>query len=601
MTRLLVVVGVLTLVAPSVPLSAQEIGRLPFATALTATRSETAARTSPLTFRIAAGRHACGRWRVMALAKRSSSGPSWRHVQSSTSDGSQAVVLQGTPGDETLVVAECPGQPGYSFLGPFVWNSSSIAEQVIDIRPRRTVRVSFDGSVDGVASTVLPGEAWPEHWPQCEPIAADQLECVGVPLELPVLVLVQGHGLLRWVIAKPEPSSIQVLRAHVSNWGRLLRLVGNLDNTTELEVNIWQETHRDESAWRMRTRYTRDDLSRIHQLSPRLLWIEASGEYEARFLELKGETIATIRIDLGVLLGGRPEAPYAIHLAPPLRIVGRTVDADGRPAEGTLVSLFEFVNNPNLGASTPQGGEEKTKRWIAETKSDSGGRFTFAGPVHGLYEFLAVHPTLGRAVVEHRVDARPLTIPLRATARLRGRVLRGREPVSGAIVRTVPDATDLAGATDPLSHLSLGGLTDLHGAFTVSLPPRGSGTIVVGGGAWSTVRQRYSNAETWPPLTDLGDIVLPPMVELNVRLLGGDCELYGVGPLGSLGLSQVRAVYEPPSATYGLRLPEGGFWWLEAECGGEAGSLVPPIVRIPADGGPGLVFDTVFVPADSAQ
>jgi hypothetical protein len=403
------------------------------------------------------------------------------------------------------------------------------------------------------------------------------------------------------VIAKPEPSTVQVLRAHASNWGRLLRLVGNLDNTTELEVNIWHETHRNDSSWRMRTRYTRDDSSRIHQLSSRLLWIEAAGEYEARFLEVKGEKIATIRIDLADLLGGRPEAPYAVHLAPPIRIAGRIVDPDGRPAEGTLVSLFEFVNNRTSGVRTPQSGNERRKRWIAETKSDSSGRFTFSGPVHGLYEFFAVHPTLGRAVVEHRVDARPFTIPLGVTARLRGRVLRGREPISGAIVRTVPDATDLTGATDPLSHLSLGTVTNLYGVFNVSLPPRGSGTIVVGGGAWSTVRQPYSNAETWPPLTDLGDIVLPPMVEVNVRLLGVDCELYGVGPLGSLGMSQVRAVYEPTRATYALRLPEGGFWWLEAECDGEAGSLVPPIVRIPPDGGPGLVLDTVFVPARSAQ
>ena len=597
MTRLLVVFGLLTLAAPSGLLSAHESGRLPFAIASAATGPVSRARTSPLAFRIDEGRYACGRWRVMALAKRTSSGPRWRSVQSSSSESGQAVVLHGTPGDETLVLAECLGEPGYSLLGPFVWGSGALTEHVIDIRPRRTVRVRFDRSVDGVTNSVLPGEAWPEEWPQCAPIAADQLECVGVPLESPVLVVVQGHDVLQWVIAKPERSTIQIVPAHASNWARLLRLVGNLDHTTGLQVNIWQETHRDESSWRMRTRYTRDGLARIHQLSSRLLWIESSGEYEARFLEIKGEAIATIRIDLEVLFRGRPEAPYPIHLTPPLRIAGRIVDADGRPAEGTLVSLFEFVKNRASRARTPQSGAPR-RRWIAETKSDTSGHFSFAGPAQGLYEFLAVHPTLGRAVVEHRVDASPFTIPLRVTARLRGRVLQGRDPVSGAIVRTVPDAADLAGATDPLSHLSLGGVTDRDGIFNVSLPPRGSGTIVVGGGLWSTVRRRYSNAETSPPLTDLGDIVLPLMVELTVRLLGGDCDLHAVGPLGSLGMSQVRAVYDPTHATYALRLLEGGFWWLEAECGGEAGSLVPSIVRIPDRG---LVLDTVFVPARSVQ
>ena len=311
-------------------------------------------------------------------------------------------------------------------------------------------------------------------------------------------------------------------------------------------------------------RYRRDPHVRIHAIDSRSLLVEGSRDPRDSFIEVSGETIATVRISAGSLLEGRPERPYLLHLRRPPVISGSTIDAGGHPASETHVSLFELIGRDRSSQATPAGTLKR--RWISETLSDETGHFMFTGPSAGVYEFLVLHPTRGRAAVVHRVDHGPLTISLEATARVRGRVLHRYAPVIGAAVRMVPDETDLATVKDPLTILGSGGFTDGSGQFEVSLPPQGSGTLVIGGGSVGTIRHRYRHADTLPPMTDLGDLELPPSIELRVRLEQSDCELHSVGPLGSLGMNRVRAVYNPIQGTHEFRLPERGVWWLEAVC-----------------------------------
>ena len=178
------------------------------------------------------------------------------------------------------------------------------------------------------------------------------------------------------------------------------------------------------------------------------------------------------------------------------------------------------------------------------------------------------------------LDGTPIKIQLRSTPRVKGRVSRDHHPLVGVQVRSVPDRRDFFESVDPVQVLALGAVTDQYGEFELSLPDRGSGEVVVGGGELPTARHRYVDAESLPPITDLGEIVLHRPLELTVRLPAHGCELHAAGPLGALGLGHVRSVFDPHTQVYRFRLSEGGFWWLEAECDGEVRTLVPPVVRV---------------------
>ena len=94
----------------------------PFTIDHTGAETREAEASLPVTFRIEpldVG-VACPRWRVMTLVK-ALPHPTWRLVRSTKTDGDREVILYGIPGRTTLVVAECPGRPGYTLYGPRVW------------------------------------------------------------------------------------------------------------------------------------------------------------------------------------------------------------------------------------------------------------------------------------------------------------------------------------------------------------------------------------------------------------------------------------------------------------------------------------------------
>lgn len=142
------------------------------------------------------------------------------------------------------------------------------------------------------------------------------------------------------------------------------------------------------------------------------------------------------------------------------------------------MSLFELTRT-----ESPEGGAQRdqivAKRWIAETTSTSAGNFVLDGPPRGLYEFLAAHPTGGHMVGERQVDGTPITLQLRATPRVKGRVVYDQLPLGSAAVRSVTEQQLLAQSADPIPVLGLGTVTNECGEFVLSLPGRGSGDVVV--------------------------------------------------------------------------------------------------------------------------
>ena len=365
-----------------------------------------------------------------------------------------------------------------------------------------------------------------------------------------------------------------------ARWGQPIYFIDAASGTgDDLRVTAWRQRRRPPGVSRPRVRVVPDSPTDVHQIGPRSFWVAGRADTNDRFLEAKGARATTVRIDAKTLIGAAADQPLRVLLRPPVPVAELIVDTGGAPVEGVLVSLFELVRSrpPTREAL---GGEIVTKRWIAETTSDPSGRFLLNGPPPGEYEFLAAHPTRGRWVGERHVDRIAITLRLRPTPRVRGRVLRDHRPLVGVALRYVPDQVVFARAADPVAVLAPGTVTDEYGEFELSLPGQGSGDVVIGGGGLTTARHRYADADSLPAVTDLGDIVLPAPTQLTVRLPRGGCELVAVGPIGSFGIGRVSSTFNVRDDAYRFELPETGFWWLDAICDGESRTLVPPAVRI---------------------
>jgi protocatechuate 3,4-dioxygenase beta subunit len=142
------------------------------------------------------------------------------------------------------------------------------------------------------------------------------------------------------------------------------------------------------------------------------------------------------------------------------RVLGRVVHADGRPASGVKVALFQ---GPGALISSARSGDLR----YLDTETDAGGRFTISGVAAGSgYDLAASAPTL---CVSHLTDlevkaGEDLQVELRARAGVR---------VSGTVLSAVAEASGSAGGTRPLAGAHVGaiprGLRDLHFAEEILL------------------------------------------------------------------------------------------------------------------------------------
>ena len=540
----------------------------------------------------------CSHWRAIALVRALPGDFAWRYVSSAEPGPDREFTLLGIPGTTTVVVVVCIGQPGYSLHGPRVWGEQKEPAELLHIRRRRTVRVSLDvASSHTRVRMVLSQHHDVAPWPECRPRPPDHAECVGVPYEATAIVLAEGEDGLRWGGAEPRPTMVQTVSSVGARWARLVYLVDAGSRVgDDLRVRTWLEKHGASAASGSRVRFTSDSSTRVYPLDSRSIWLAGRNNAEDRFLEVKGEGVATVRVSAERLRDTAPEQPFMVFLRPPVSVIGSIVGSDGQPAFGALVSVFELVPSvADDGQPPPEG--VFVRRWIAETLCDHDGRFVLSGPPPGRYEFLVAHPSYGRASEERQLDGTPIRMQLRSTPRVKGRVSRDRLPLAGVPVRSVPDPSDFVEAVDPVAMLAVGAVTDQYGEFELSLPEQGSGTVVVGGGELPTARRHYADAESLPPLTDLGEIVLPRPLKLTVRVPGQGCELHAAGPLGALGLSHVRSTFDPFAQVYRFLLSESGFWWIEAECDGEVRALQPPVVQVD-ESSDGQVLDATLLPVD---
>ena len=487
---------------------------------------------------------ACPGWRAMALVRASPDDLTWLFVGSTESAPDAEFTLPGVPGTTTLVVVVCPGQPGYSLHGPGVWRAHGATPEVLSFRRRRTVRVLLGPASTPRVRIVLSQHYDAASWPECQVQLPDQAECIGVPYEATAVALADGTDRLRWAFAEPRPTTVQTVSSLGAQWGRLIHFVDARSRVADdLRVTTWLEKRDCPGVSGSRVRFVPDSSKQVYQLDSRSTWIAGRNNAEGRFLEVKGEGTATVRVSAGRLRDTAADQPFTVFLRPPVSVTGAIVDSAGQPAGGSLVSVFELIP---LEATDAQGTHQDAfeKRWIAETFCDHDGNFFLSGPPPGRYELLVAHPTHGRATEERELDGIPIKIQLRSTPRVKGRVSRDHHPLVGVRVRSVPDPRDFFESVDPVQVLALGAVTDQYGEFELSLPERGSGEVVVGGGELPTARHRYVDAESLPPITDLGEIVLPRPLELTVRLPAHGCELHAAGPLGALGLGHVRSVFD---------------------------------------------------------
>jgi hypothetical protein len=172
------------------------------------------------------------------------------------------------------------------------------------------------------------------------------------------------------------------------------------------------------------------------------------------------------------------------------------------------------------------------------------------------------------------------------------RVLRHGLPVPAARVRFLPAPDAWAASMDPMDHVTEETRTKDDGTFALALPRNPAGTIQVLLDDGTGVRVAVPTLQTTAHDVLLGDLTVPDPRRLVVRLLdGAACDLLAVGPLGALGVKVVRATSR--TGVYELELPDAGSWALNAECRGETYEIEPPVVVLPANGQPPVVFAVV--------
>ena len=333
-------------------------------------------------------------------------------------------------------------------------------------------------------------------------------------------------------------------------------------------------------GWRRRGRLTHapDDRVTVDRLGPDAFWICGEAEPDDGVIHVEGEQVATTDLEYDGWHHGPPELPHEVMLDPAVPVTGRVEGANWKPAPGAVIVVSRVLppgpRDDQAGSPPPQ--------YVAEAVSGDDGAFEVPGLREGVYEFAALHPTLGRATKAVDLDGRPVVIRLAPVRRVRGRVLRDRQPAPGVVVGLAPDLRSYFSGADPMDLVSFSALTDDAGRFDVSVPPAGMAVLRIGTNDTGVVRVPLGPVDQLPAVSDLGDIELPSPVRLVVEVEGGrGCALSAAGPFGSSGLTVVQSVPDA-DGRHVFRLPEPGRWVLSLTCGGKDVPVVPPLVAVPS-------------------
>jgi hypothetical protein len=275
--------------------------------------------------------------------------------------------------------------------------------------------------------------------------------------------------------------------------------------------------------------------------------------------------------------------PVSLTLNRSSEIAGRVVTGDGRAIPRVTVTVSEFVNDDGGVAQSADGS--RFRRRVDEVVTDDEGLFVVDGLEQRDYEWLAVHPVLGRARIVGR-PVSPMHLTLSAERTVVGRVTSRGVPVAGVPVMILPVLEGLAASADPLERIGQESRSDATGRFVLAVPSRAGGDVRIGSNATGIVRLRFGAAGGRATI-DLGDVELPDRALVRVELdRHDDCDISAVGPLGHVGMQIVGAIRED-AGIWRIEPPDHGRWSLVVTCSGNVVAVEPATFELKPDADPG--------------
>ena len=263
----------------------------------------------------------------------------WRRLAVASAGADLTLEATGLPGVISLLVAHCNGRPGYSLHGPLMWPPRQ-TERILHPRLRRTIRAKSHAPM---MFALGPGGA-KQPWPRCGQKRGDMWECLGVPLEEPVVLIAPAEAEVGWAIAFAQSVTNQEVHMTRAKWGRLLHVVNaDLAGAADAIVTPWREAGRMGEPDRLRIRLKPDDSVDVHPLAAGTWWIAGTEARPSqdRFLEVSSPTTSAHRVPVLDLLSHPFEQTYTVALELGAVLQGLTLAADGTAAGGALVTLFE--------------------------------------------------------------------------------------------------------------------------------------------------------------------------------------------------------------------------------------------------------------------
>ena len=478
-------------------------------------------------------------------------------------------------------------------LGVALATLSTSTETLAHENRRVTVVVVDDGQADSV-QVLWEGEGSEDPQRSCVTTAGPRWECRDVPVDERLLVAADTQTGVAWSIVPAVTAKDRTVRLDRASrpWGKAIRLIGagldgdddDGDDGTGLEVraSLWVERPQTPGVTTRRIRLVRDPDAVLTWIGPTLAWLHGRGSTERRHLEIRGASVASTRVSLAQLVGGPVGVEFHLLTQAPVDLDVTVETDEGDPVPDAEVAVFDLVPDTWPTRTGPPEEPQTFTHPLGEARSDSEGRARFRTIEAGRYELVAIHPTAGRVTETRLLDGRPVRLTMAAGHRGRGRVWFEGEPAAGAAVSAAPDHASIEQATDPLDHAAPGAIAAADGRFELSLPPAGSGTLLVAHAGAAHLRRPYDMRGTGSGSTELGDLVLSPLPTVRITVIGGACALQAVGPVGQSSMTLLEASPVPGLPVHLLHPPEPGFWWLSGQCGEGVARLVPQIIQVPA-------------------
>jgi hypothetical protein len=435
-------------------------------------------------------------------------------------------------------------------------------------RPQHVVWVPADGTDDDErGGCVLSADGW---------------SCSRLPAGTSGVVVLLGNASLRYAVVGPRG----VVDSGAAAWGRMVRLdlgTATTPDPRDVRIAAWRPERSPVRSEARKLTLAPDSTVRVHRLSVSAYWVTGTGASDDSFLNIEYPGIASERLDMAALRSGSPDVPVIVAPQLPLSIVGRVELGSGEPAGAVSIGLDVPVAGVDDDPS-PAAFEGATMARYRTTTTDAYGTFEFPGLGSGTYHLEVSEPSIGRGDLWTKTPSAPVLITLKPPLKATGRVLQRGLPLPMVRVRFVPDADAWASSIDPASHVTIDVLSDDAGRFSLPLPAIARGVLQFIAPDGTSARVALSSSTATADM-ELGDVALGALRPVTVRLTGRlDCHLMAVGPVGSLGVTMVRAT--GGAGLHWFDLPEPGTWLLNAECAGRNYAIEPPAMTVAPDGPP---------------